>query len=120
TVGRQVRSILFAPFARATVTAVACQRPPGDALAPAQLIYTEIRSDAIEPGGKIIAVIQIIPGNICPRKYFLGYVVRVFLAAQQTIDIGVNWPAEFFVERAKIRRTCVCGDASDRARCQVM
>src|ERR1700682_6265939 len=38
-VGGQVRHLLFTPIACATVAMVACQRPPGDALAPAQLIH---------------------------------------------------------------------------------
>ena len=115
TIKGQVGGILInARLTRLTLVMTVRERPPGETLAPPQEVDRCIGGKTIQPGLKVVVVVQVMPQNMGTQKHLLRDVIGILPAAEQAVDVGVYWPFEPLIHGPEIRRMCI---TRKRSRC---
>lgn len=91
-----------------------CERPPGETLTASQQVDTRIGGKTIQPGRKVVVVMQIMPQNMGTQKDLLRDIIGILPAAEQAVDVGVDWPLEPLIQGPEIRRMRI---TRKRSRC---
>src|SRR5437660_4008768 len=90
TIKGQVRGILFTACPDwPTVTMTVCKWPPGDTLTASQEVDTQICGYTIQPGRKMVVVMQVIPQTMGTHKNLLRDIIGILSTAEQPVDVGM-------------------------------
>src|SRR5260370_17382563 len=94
-IGRQKgeRILISLFFISLILTAVVCQRPPGEAFPLAQQIDAQVGSHSIQPLAQALPIAQLLPVHTRPQEALLRRLVRIFLLPSQTIQNTLNSPS---------------------------
>src|SRR6266849_2062715 len=112
---RQVGRLLITAFPTwPTGAMTACERPPGETLPASQEVNTPIGGQTIQPGRKMVVVMQVMPHDMGTQKHLLGDIIGILSAAEQPVDIGMKRPLEPLIQGLEIKRM---GVTRNRNRC---
>src|SRR6266566_4042682 len=114
----QIGGILFNAHPNwPTVAITLCKRPPGDTLTTPQEVDTQIRGNTIQPGRKIVVVMQAIPRDMGAHRDLLRDIVGILSASEQPVDVGIDRPLESLIQGSEIKRMSI---TRKRGRCLSM